>query len=502
VQKLKNFLISLELNSPGDSGGLGDKKHQTMDNKIYNILSYFSKIEMNRLEKYIQSPYFNRSETITTLFAIFVKNIESRKPKELSKELVWQQLHPKEKMDEVRFRKYNSDLLRLVEGYLAQQIYDENPLHQAIYLMDAVARKKMEKLYSSTERVARQLSEKQEYKPATYYFYQYQIERNFYKLTDFESKRDDKSNIEEIINNLDRFYLAEKLKYYLEILTRQRVISHEYEVLFIEEILQHLDEHPYLDYPPISIYYQVYLTHKEPENEAHYYKLKELIEENIDAFPPEEAYSIYRIALNYCISKLNKGSIPFTEEYILLYEELLSKKEISEKVEFTSSSFRNTVVIASRLKRYEWAEKFIQNFQDKLPSEERENTVNTNLATVYFYQKKYDKVIDMLQSIEYPDILANLNAKSMLMATYYEMDEDNVLFSFIESFRVYINRHKTVAQERKILYLNLIKLVKKLTEVIPNDKKAVQKLKEEIETTQAFSKAWLKEKIEELEKRR
>jgi hypothetical protein len=474
-----------------------------MDNKIYTILSEFSKIEMNRLEKYIQSPYFNRSEAISKLFEIFMKNIESKRPKELTKEDIWKQLHPKEKMDDMRFRKYNSDLLRLVEGYLAQQIYDENPLHQAIYLMDAVSRKKMDKLHNTTIRAARQFSEKQQYKPATYYFYQYQIERNFYKLTDFESKRDDKSNIEEIINHLDRFYLAEKLKYYLEILTRQRVISHEYEVLFIEEILQHLDTHQYLDFPPIAIYYQVYLTHKEPENEEHYYKLKELIAEHIDTFPPEEAYSIYRIALNYCIAKWNKGSIPFQEEYLLIYEILLEKKDILEKVEFTSSSFRNTVVAACRLNRYNWAEKFIDNFQDKLPPEEKSNTVNSNLATVYFYQKRYDKVIELLQTIEYPDIIANFNTKTVLLMTYYELDEVELLFSFIESFKVFISRHKNVAHEKRLDYTNLIKYVKKLTEILPRDKKTLQEMKEEVKSNRnVASRNWLIEKVEELEKRR
>lgn len=474
-----------------------------MDNKIYTILHQFSKVEINRLEKYVQSPYFNRSETLVTLLGVYIKNIESRKPKTYTKEALWEILHPKDKYDDARLRKYNSDLLGLVEGYMAQQLYDENPLHQAIYLMDAVARKKMDKLHNSTVRSTRLLSDKQQYRPASYYYYQYQIERNYYKLTDYESKRDDKSNIEEIINNLDRFYLAEKLKYYLEILTRQRVISHAYDVLFIEEILQHLEKQQYLEFPPIAIYYQVYLTHRDPDNEVHYYRLKELINTHIDTFPPEEAYSIYRIALNYCIGKWNKGSIPFQEEYLHIYEELLDKREILEKVEFTSSSFRNTVVAACRLKKYNWAEKFIQNFQDKLPKEERDNTVSTNLAIVYFYQKKYDKVIDLLKGVEYIDILANLSAKSMLLMTYYEMDEANLLFSFMESFKVFLSRHKSITAERKKAYLDLIKFVKKLTEIIPRDKKAIAKLKAELEETKnVASRNWLLEKVEEMEKRR
>lgn len=473
-----------------------------MDTKLYNILQRFSKIEMNRLEKYVNSPYFNRSEAIMSLFQLIIKNIESKKPKTLDKLELWEKLHPGAKYEDARFRKYNSDLLRLVEGYMAQQIYDENPLHQAIYLMDAVARKKIDKLHYTTIRAARDLSEQQEYKPATYYFYQYQIEKNLYVLTDFENKRDNATNVEKIINSLDKFYLAEKLKYYLEVLSRQNLISYDYEVLFIEEILQHLEKQEYLDYPPIAIYYQVYLMNKDPDNQSHYYKFKELIDIHIDIFPPEEAYSIYRIALNYCIKKVNKGSIPFMEEYIRLYETLLNKKEILEKVELTSSSFRNTVVAASRLKMYSWAENFIKKFQDKLPIDERFNTVSLNLATVYFYQKKYDEVERILATIEYPDAIANLSAKSMLLATYYEQNSE-LLYSFIESYRIYVSRQKSIADGVRLFHSNLTKYVKKLTEVIPSDKQVLINLKEEIENNKnVASRNWLLEKVEELQQRR
>jgi hypothetical protein len=472
-----------------------------MNNKLYTILRTFDKIEMNRLEKYILSPYFNKNQHLIKLFDLLMKNIESKQEAELEKEKVWVLLFGKEKYDDVRFRKLNSDLLKLIEGYLAQQIYDENPLHQAIYLMDAVTRKKLDKLHSSTVRSAKFLSDKQQYRPANYYFYQYQIEQNLYKLSDFESKRDDKSNIEEIINNLDRFYLAEKLKYYLDILTRQNVISHEYEILFIQEIKEHLAKQQYTDTPPVAIYYQIYLTYIEPNNETHFFDLKELIIKYIYNFPPDEAHSIYRIALNYCISKGNKGSIEFLEEYIRLYEELLKNTEIINNIEFSPVHFKNAIVSALRLKKYEWAENLIENYQHKLSEDIRENTVKTNLASVYFYQKKYDKVIELLREIEFSDILATFNAKAVLLMTYYELDESNVLFSFLESFKVYINRHKNVAQVPKDAFLNLIKFVKKLTELPPRDRKALQKLKEEIEATKnVASLNWLKEKVIALEK--
>ena len=472
-----------------------------MNNKLYTILRTFDKIEMNRLEKYILSPYFNKNQYTTQLFGLLMKNVESKNAKELVKEDVWKILFEKEKYDDVRFRKINSDLLKLVEGYLAQQLYDENPLHQAIYLMEAVTRKKLDKLHNSTVKSAQELSKKEQYRSSDYYFNQFQIEKNYYKLTDFESKRDDKSNLEEIINNLDQFYLAEKLKYYLDILTRQNVISHEYELLFIEEIKEHLAKQKYDNVPPIAIYYQIYLMNTEPTNEDHYYKLKELIGLYIKNFPPDEAHSIYRNTFNYCITKVNKNNIPFHEEYVNMFDELLKNKEIIDKIEISPVHFKNAIVISNRIKKYEWAENLIVNYQHKLPEEVRENTVKTNLATVYFYQKKYDKVIELLREVEFPDILATLNAKTVLLMTYFEQKEEDALYSFLESFKMYINRHKNVAQERKDLYLNLVKFVKKIVELPPNDRKAVQKLKEEVEATKnVASLNWLKEKVAELER--
>ncbi len=470
-----------------------------MNNKLYTILRTFDKIEMNRLEKYILSPYFNKNQYLIQLFGLLMKNVESKNEKELVKEEVWKILYQKEKYDDVRFRKLNSDLLKLVEGYLAQQLYDENALHQAIYLMEAVSRKKLDKLHNSTVKSAQDLSKKQQYRPANYYYYQFQIEKNYYKIRDFQ--RDEKSNIEEIINNLDQFYLAEKLKYYLDILARQKLMSHEYNVLFIEEIKAYLEKVDYEAIPPVSIYYHIYLTYIYPENDEYYYKLRGLVQKNINTFPPDEAYSIYLTMLNYCIVKVNKNSIPFHEEYVDMFDELLKNKIILDQIEISPFNFRNAVIASNRLKRYEWAENFIVNYQHKLSQEIRENTVKTNLASVYFYQKKYDKVIELLQEVEFPDIISNLNAKSLLLLSYYDMEENYLLDSFIESFKVYISRHKDIAEEKKQSYLNQIKFIKKLSELLPRDKKALQKLKTELENTKNVASAvWIKAKIEELEK--
>lgn len=470
------------------------------NSKLYSILKYFDKYEQNRLRKYLESPYFNKNETLVALFDLLAEDIN--KPAttaEWPKEDIWQQLLAAAPYDDVRFRKYLSELLKLVEGFLAQQIYEENPLHQAAYLIEAVGRKKMDKLYNSTMRSARRLSDQQPHKPASYYYYQYEIEKNYYDLTESENKRFEKTNAEEISKNLDYFFLAEKMRVYCQIvLAHQSLISEKYDLLFMEEIIAHLKKHDYANIPAIAIYHQVLLVYTESENQDHYFKLKKLLNQYALDFPQKEALSIYYSAINYCIGQINKGNQTFLEESFELYHELFEKGIVFMGND-SIWAFRNLCVVSLRLGRYDWTENFILNYQHKLPEASRENAVTYNLAQLYFYQKRYNKVIEQLRNVEYEEMSYNLNSKTMLLATYYEMDEIEPLYSLMDTFRTYLNRRKDLPPDRRELYTNLIKFAKKMTKILPKDKKAIEKLQTEITNTKSIaSKSWLLEKVAEL----
>ena len=354
------------------------------NSKLYTILEHFDKYEQNRCRKYIQSPYFNRSDELVHLFDSLVSAINGENGVRLDKEYLWEKLQPGKDYDDVRFRKYCSDLLKLIEGYLAQQAYEENPLHQATYLMEAIGKRKIKKLNSTAIRTSRRLSSQQKYKPSSYYFYQYEVEKHLYQLTDSDLKRARRNNVEEIANNLDRFYIAEKLRYYCLVLMQQFYISEEYEILLIEEIISQIRKYGFDDIPPIAVYYQIYLTLTESSDEKHYFKLIEVLQEHGAQFPPEDAYNIYTYALNYCIGKVNKGQQHFLEEYFRLYQELLDNEIIFIDGELSPWDFKNIIVIALRLGRFKWVEQFIENYKDRLRESYRDNAVTYNLAQVYF----------------------------------------------------------------------------------------------------------------------
>nr|MBS0038524.1 hypothetical protein [Saprospiraceae bacterium] len=469
--------------------------------KVVKVIETFSTVELNRLEKFIASPYFNVNEPMTRLFSIVHEAVKNETLESLDKESVFSELYPRKKYSDSRFRKLCSDLLKLIEEFLAIEQFKDNPLHEAGYLMQSIANRKIDPMYNSVLKSARRLSSRQYEMAASYYYHQYEIEKNYFYMLESEMKRETRLNLEQIAKNLDHFYMAEKLRYYATALSQKYFATQEYKLLFMDEILSHLEMQDYSDIPQISVNLAVLKVYMYPDNEEYYYQLKSEIFKNIDRFPTLEARDIFFAALNFCVRKGNKGVEGFIKESFLLYQFALDKNYLYYHGELTPWTFKNIVFVGLRLKEFDWVENFIHRYSRFLSDEHRNNAVTFNLARLYLYKKDLGKVLELLREVEFDDMSYSLSSKAMLLATYYDLDEIDALHSFLNSFRVFLNRKKNqLPDQRRKNYLNLIKYVKKMSSLNPYDKQAIVSLKKELENTKDVADMqWLMEKLAELE---
>lgn len=469
------------------------------NNKLITILKYFNKTDLNQFHKYIVSPYFNKSKQLIQFYEIILKGIHSPKVTLLEKENVWKKLFKDQKYNDVRFRKLNSDLLKMIEGFLSQQIYDNNKLQKSANLIQSIGNKGIKKLYTTAIRNSKSIINKHPYEDSEFYFEQYLIQKNYFEITQHEFKNSIRHNLDEIDHFLTVFFLIEKLRSYCNVLS-QKTPNIKYNVVFSNEILGLAKK--YKDkFPAISIYYQIYLTYVEGENENHYFKLKQLLKDFGQKFHSVEARTLYDSSINYCIGKNNQGHTHFLQELFELYQDYLKKEAIYVEGELHPFHFKNIVHVSLRLKNFDWTESFIHSNKKRLPESSRENAVTFNLARLFYYKKDYEKVISLLQTVEYEDIVYSLSSKSLLIATYYESDEIEPLYSLLESFRAYLNRRNDIPESWKRSRRNLIKFTKKLIRIVPGDQKAIDKIKTEMEESDNIADVkWLKERIAELEK--
>lgn len=471
--------------------------------KVYQVLSALDKLEHNRLRKYLLSPYFNANQLLVSFYDLLRVDIfrPSQGKRDMKKEEVWRRLDSGKPFDDVYFRRLCADLLKLTERYLSQQLFEQDEAGRAIRLIDAIAKHKLEPLHASAVRSARTALQKELPGSPFHLFHRYELERNLYELSNsIAYNRLERSNIEEMLSDLDQFYLSEKLKYYCIILGQKSFSTHDYQLAMIDPLLEYAGKHLDKLAPPARIYYQISLTQTDPEQEGHYHQLRSLLSAHIATFPQQERYFVFNFALNYAIRQINRGKAEFLEEYYQVYREALELGVLLSDGQLSPWHFRNIVGVALRLGYSDWTETFISEYSALLPPEKRENAVTFNLATLYFYQKNFRKVIELLQEVEYEELTYNLNSKNMLLLTYYELDEIDPLYSMMDSFRVWLNRHKDIAAPRRQSYLALISFTRKLSRIMPGDKGAIDKLRSEISahSSDIASEKWLREKLDEL----
>ncbi len=468
--------------------------------KIVQSLRKLDLESRKRFRLYLLSPYFNRSKTFLRAFDVISSFIDKNGQQKLSKTYFWKKVFGKADFKEVNLRKLNSDLLRVFKDFLAQEQYQTDTGRQINYLMKAVHDLGIDALKSISIRQSDRFFEETPYRDASFYLQKYTKEKEYYQLIEFNKDREAKSNVEEILKNLDLFYLTEKLAFYTTSLSRRKFLAHDFKLMFIEEILNHLKTSDYRQEPAVAIYYYLTLAMLDINNVEAFNKLKELINKNIHIFPVDEAVQIYSGALNYTVAKLNAGASEYNAQYIALIKQMIEKGYILEKDGYIAlNKFRNACRLALRIEKFEWTEWFIQEYGSKLHPSVRESAMNFTLALLHQRKKEFEKVVPLLNVIEYDDVAFGLAAKALLAAAYYELDEFDVLESHIDAFKVFLSRRKDIPEVRRKNYLLHLRYLNRLIRIIPGDRSAIDKYVAELKAEgKVINAEFLLEKAEEL----
>ncbi|MCB0575836.1 MAG: hypothetical protein KDC61_14860, partial [Saprospiraceae bacterium] len=131
----------------------------------------------------------------------------------------------------------------------------------------------------------------------------------------------------------------------------------------------------------------------------------------------------------------------------------------------------------------------------RLHLRERDNLYRYNLAYLRFQQRDYASAMPLLQQVDLEDPLNNLDARRMLLRSYYELGEWSALESLLQSFSAYLRRQKNLGYHR-VTNENLILFTKKLMDRDRRDRAAAAALRTAIDATpDVAERAWLLEQL-------
>jgi hypothetical protein len=469
--------------------------------KIFKLLDVLSHPERQRFLEFLKSPYFNQNDALVKCFVALLPSLQKTKPIEQNEQQIWKQIYPGKKYDKARFHRVCSDLLKEAERFMAYFKFAQNKSLQNVFTLQSLNEKRAMEHLPHYMNFTYNQHKKNELKDGDYHYIQYLIEDQKSRFEVNLNKRTGDNNTTQAMSQLDTFYIAQKLQYYNALLHYKSINTTSSEIVLIEEIINLIKLKKYDEFPLIKLRYSILLTQIEFENEANFYDLKKMILDYDKKFNDEIVREVYSYAIQFCIKKINAGSQQYYIEIFELYKSALTLSLMEHNNQMSHHDFKNIITVGLRVNEFNWTENFIKVYNKQLPIEHQENAFTFNMARVYFFRKEYDKVLQLLQSVEYDDVFYLLDSKLTLIKTFFELKEFESLTALLESFKMLIRRKKIISEQQRTIYAHFIQYVKKFISIA--DKTKLLQLQSELQNPQQVADiGWLREKIDELVKKK
>jgi hypothetical protein len=162
------------------------------DRKIISGLLCLSIYELNSFSKYVHSPYFNVNQNITQFYSILETAIKKETIDDLQPKEIWAQIYLSTPYNNQKFLKLNTDLLTLLENFLAQKEFDSAETLRSNFKLEGARKRNAVKLYSSIVGDLERLQKNEINQSVDFYLNKYLIERNLFNLKTENEKKNEK----------------------------------------------------------------------------------------------------------------------------------------------------------------------------------------------------------------------------------------------------------------------------------------------------------------------
>ena len=475
-------------------------KHQ-----LIRTINTFDRREMTRFRDFAHSPYHNKHKDVRTLVdylsSCFPEFNEENCHRDLLSQLIFSQKKASKKLPPLF-----TYTLRLLEQFFIIEQMGEEPSNGTILLLRRLRVRKLDRHYRRSLLKMGQDLGQQPYRDGNFYLqsYQFATESDFYYIELSQQAADDYLQAKQ--NHLEYFFLCEKLKDACEMQLRSRILQVDYSPGLLPEILPKIAQNlqNYTKIPPILIYFQLYQMLSSGEHQ-HFYAVLPILRKHQQYFPKSERQIIYNYLLNFCIAQINAGFPDFLRASFDLYREQLDQQLLEdEEGNLSEWHFKNIVTVSIRLQEMEWTKQFIEDSKNKLRPSIAENAYAYNLAAFYYATRQYQEVLPLLMRVEFTDLRYNLDAKALLLRTYYDLDEYEAFLSLYDAFRQYVKRNKQVTDIQRRGYSSLFRYAKRAF-ILKNKKiltkkeihrEAVTQLQQALaKESMVYNLGWLKEKV-------
>lgn len=416
--------------------------------------------EYRAVLKFLESQYHNQRRDVQKLAALLAAT-PAGSLENLDKEAVFEHIFPGESYDNLRLNHICSFLAQRLEAYMVWREMDATGHWRDLFLCRALRRRGAgSQFVRKTSRLAAEL-DAQPLRNAEHHLLRYLLESERYQHRVLH-ERETPTGLSGVTEPLNHFFMLENLRWSGTALSLQARYGVTNPLPFATEVSEQADRTDPDASPEIAMMRLGYLTLNDIENEDNFRKLKTLLVEKSHLFSPAENRDLHLLAVNFCLRRHNRGERPtYTREALELYRNALEKGLLFEQGLLQKFTYNNILRLACTAGERAWARHFLDEYQHRLPAEDRANTYRFNLACWHYLGREYARVPALLQTFDFSDRDTQLSARQMLLRSYFELQEWQTLDSLLKSFYSFLRRRHDIGYQR-LMYLNLIKFTKKL----------------------------------------
>lgn len=470
--------------------------------RLISLFRSLSPKEVKQFGQFFQSPYYNTTPKMRTLYKYLKKTYPECSFTDEKKEKLFVQIFDEEAYSSKKMNNLTASLSSILQDFLLlQSMKKGTPAREqalyGVYLKRKLNKLSHQRLMGIKKTFDAPISNTFEYYKSLKLYH----ELYFHPMTDrvMAKEKEDYDYLKKAWQNLDLFYAHLRLRYLCEMIFRLDPFKKNYN-LNLEEMnaIKHLIAHHHA--PLLEIYFLLY-TILRKSNKPLYRSLRNKTFDYINKYELDEYTFLLTFLKNYQIRQLSSGDTDALQELFNLYLFDLEKDIYMEEAGYFSlSHFANISVIASELGKADWLAAFIKEKEGYLRADNRENAVNFGLACLHFAKHEYGETIRLINLLRRTFPALSLTYWTLEVRAYYMMkDEHENWDSSIKRFQAYLRNQNKLDKKRMQANRNFNTFIRLLYRATYHSTYTKEELLAKLDAKQNIvCKYWLKKQIEQL----
>lgn len=426
---------------------------------FFSALDALDAAGRSRFEAFIFSPYFNKHEGIRQLVAWALAQNGTRHADVM--EAAARHLYGDDPQRHKKLAPLLSQCMRLYEEWLGLEHMKREQEGIPVQLA-ALEHLRLKGRWKHHDRLTRQTAKKLAAAPVQdldLLEWQFKVAHEEEQRHARESAFSEDPWLQQKIDRLDAWYAAQALMAGCEIETRRAVLNVDARPPAFVEWLGAADQLPdFLAAQPLVLAWFLVFKTLQRDDESCFREAMDCLAAKHEALERPMLASLYNFLGNFCARQINKGRSRYLSAMFELYRTQLEMGLLTLDGYMSEWQYKNIVATGLLLGQSDWVYRFIHEYRETLPAEVRDNAFTYNLAYYYYATRQLDKVLELLLKVEYRDIRYYVGAKSMLLKTYYELDEGEALRALASSIKQYLKRKDILSQSRRKAFMRFVDL--------------------------------------------